>query len=480
MAAMFKAGSRSQRQLLVPMLFRLGILLLPAALLLGIALRHSGPDDLVLWIATGFQATVCILAFLSPSSWRAPLGPAIITLYFVALAWLLCSNAGNDWYGNLVKAALLVIPLGVFAFQTLHDSGAPAIRRARILADRLANRKEWPLDLAACRTLFEVKALRAALSIDASPALALLQHPRSEVRVAALAALEFRKDWRTGQAELVLQAAQRAEQPTIRAAAVCALANVDDRLLVEQVAQFMHDTSTEVRRAATESLLWDTEHRWNWIRYNVRRALADPLYANDGALSHEGQLLTAECLNDLTAWCAEKGILATRAALTLGHHYSRALTEQSDEKLIRALKQQLADPQTPAVLRIELGRVLQHHQELDLPLLEKLIVSSNPAPLRLVAVETILIDHADSQAADTVLPTLRDLARLPNREIALATADVIQRRLGIDLGLAMGQPLPPVHSRQAADITRRVMLWASENDLPEDVEDSRQLQDSRV
>ena len=72
---------------------------------------------------------------------------------------------------------------------------------------------------------------------------------------------------------------------------------VDDRLLVEQVAQFMHDTSTEVRRAATESLLWDTEHRWNWIRYNVRRALADPLYANDGALSHEGQLLTAECLN---------------------------------------------------------------------------------------------------------------------------------------------------------------------------------------
>jgi hypothetical protein len=69
---------------------------------------------------------------------------------------------------------------------------------------------------------------------------------------------------------------------------------------------------------------------------------------------------------------------------------------------------------------------------------------------------------------------------LPNREIALATADVIQRRLGIDLGLAMGQPLPPVHSRQAADITRRVMLWASENDLPEDVEDSRQLQDSRV
>src|SRR5207249_8632218 len=125
----------------------------------------------------------------------------------------------------------------------------------------------------------------AALTVDAAPALALLTHPRAEVRVAALAAMEFRKDWRTGQAELVLQTAQRAEQPAIRAAAVCALANVDDRWLVEAVAQFLHDPSTEVRRAATEALLWDSERRWTWIRYIVRRVLADPLYATDGALT---------------------------------------------------------------------------------------------------------------------------------------------------------------------------------------------------
>ncbi len=157
----------------------------------------------------------------------------------------------------------------VFGFQTLSESGAPRLRRANILAQGLAARQEWPADLGVCRTLPEVKALRAALNYDAAPALALLRHARLEVRVAALAALEFRKDWRPGQAELVLQIAQRAEQPVIRAAAVTALGNVDNRELVETLAQFLHDASLEVRRATTEALLWDTEHRWDWIRFAV-------------------------------------------------------------------------------------------------------------------------------------------------------------------------------------------------------------------
>jgi hypothetical protein len=461
-------------------MLRVGVLLLPTLLLLGAALRYPGGDTIVLWAGTGFQAVVCGLTFASRRSWRQPVGPSIITLYLVALAWLWCSNSVADWYTHLIKATLLVIPLCVFAFYTINDSGAPANRRARLLASRLANRREWPSDVAACRALPEVKALRAALHNDATPALALLQHPRSEVRVAALAALEFRKDWRPGQAELVLQTAQRAEQPAIRAVAVWALANVDERPLVEAVAQFMYDPSLEVRRAATESILWDTDHRWSWIRYNVRRVLADPLYVTDGALAHEGQLLTSEAVKDLTGWCAEKGVLGARAALTLGHHFSRALTEQPDEKLAKSLRQQLADPQAPAALRIELGRLLQGHQELDLGLLEQLLLGSNPAPLRLMAVETMLADHADNPACNAALAALRDLARLPNREIALATATVIQRRLGVDLGLGLGQPLPPVHSRDAADITRRVMVWASQNDVPGDVEASRPLEESRA
>jgi hypothetical protein len=428
---------------------------------------------MMLWLATAFQGLVCLLSFLSKRSWQQPVGPSVITLYLIALAWLWWGDGMNDWYTSFAKAILLVVPLMVFGWQTLADSGAPAIRRARMLADGLARRKDWPADLAVCRTLPEVKALRAALNIDASPALALLNRPRVEVRVAALAALEFRKDWRPGQAELVLQLAQRAEQPAVRAAAVTALGNLDDRTVVETVAQFLHDPSWEVRKAAAESLLWDTEQRWPWIRFAVRRVLADALYQNDGPLWHEGQLLTLEAVKDLTGWCAEKGVLAMRSALTLGAHYGRAMTERPDETLVQQLRAQLGDPHAPACLRIELARLLQYHQELNPALLDSMLDPANPAPLRLIAIETVLADHLEGQIHASAVAALRDLARLPNREIALATADVIQRRLGVDLGMALGQSLPPVHSRQAADVTRRVMAWAAQYDLPGNVEDSR-------
>ena len=36
-------------------------------------------------------------------------------------------------------------------------------------------------------------------------------------------------------------------------------------------------------------------------------------------------------------------------------------------------------------------------------------------------------------------------------------------------------PLPAVHSRQAAEVTRRVMMWAAQQDLPENVVDSAPL-----
>ncbi len=451
---------------IVPQALRLSILLTPFTLLLIAALRFPGADNLMLWLATGFQALVCGLTFLSRGSWRQPFAPSVITLYLIALAWLWFGDGVNDWYSHLAKAILLVVPLGVFGWQTLVESGAPAIRQACLLADRLARRKDWPPDLAACRTMPEVKALRAALAVDAAPALALLEHPRPEVRVAALAALEFRKDWRPGQAELILQLAQRAELPALRAPAVTALGNVDDRILVETLAQFLHDPSWEVRKAAIEALLWDSERRWGWICFAVRRYLADPLFSNDGPLMPMGQMLTPEAVKDLLAWSAEKGVLSVRAAQTLGAHYCRALSERPDEKVVQSLRQQLADPHTPAVLRLELGRLLQNNQELDTPLLEKLLDPANPAPLRLIACETLLLEQQDGPLRAAAVAALRDLARLPNREMALATADIIQRRLGVDLGLGLGQPLPPVHSRQAADITRRVMTWAASYDGP--------------
>jgi HEAT repeat protein len=441
---------------------RLAVLLMPAALLAVAGLRGPSQNALMFWLAVLFQLLVCGLALLSRQMWRQSMGPSIITLYVIALGWLWLGSTGSeDWYPHLAQAVLLVVPLVVFAQQMLTESGASALRRARRLAQRLAQRKDWPDDLAACRQFPEVKALREALHVDAAPALELLSDPRVEVRVAALAALEFRPDWRRGQAEVVLSLAQRVPEPPVRAAAIAALANVDDRNLIEVLAEFLRDPSWEVRRAATEALLWDSERRWPWVRHAVRRCLGDAAFKDDGPLYHDSQLLPPEAVADLTAWAAEKGLLGMRAAVSLGAHYRRILNDRQDPELIASLRRQLANPHAPPALRMELAWLLKNGDELDAGLLEKLLDPANPAPLRLLAAESLLAraEHPEAMTA------LRDLARLPNREIAVAVADVVQRRLGVDLGLPLGQPLPPVHSRQAAEVTRRVMVWA-QHDQP--------------
>jgi HEAT repeat protein len=453
---------------LVRPVLRAAVLLVPAALLLIASLRVPGQANTMLWLGTAFQFLCCWLSFLSAQGRRQPLGPSVITLYTIALGWLWLGNPGaGDWYFHLARSVLLVVPLIAFGGQMLNDSGATALRRADVLARRLGSRKDWPADLDACRTLPEVKALREALHIDASPALALLHAPGPEVRVAALAALEFRQNWKAGQAEMVLRVAQQAEEPAVRAAAVTALANLDDRELIETLASFLRDPSPVVRQAATEALLWDSERRWSWIRHAVRHSLADPTFKDDGPLRFEGQPFTPAAVADLTAWAAEKGVLSIRAALTLGVHYSRAIAEQPDEDLLPDLRRQLADPHTPPPLRMELVRLLQHNNELDHALVRKLLDPTNPAPLRLVAIEELLGEGENPEA----VAALHDLARMPNREIALATADVVQRRLGVDLGLALGEPLPPIHSRPAAEVTRRVMAWAAQNEVPDTTAD---------
>src|ERR1700687_1627848 len=151
-------------------LWRLCFLVLPTAVLRPAALRQHGVPaiNLPLWIGTVFQAIVCLLIFFNSRSWNQPLGTSLVTLYLIALAWLWFGTQTEDWFTHLAKSILLVIPMGVFGFQTLNDSGAPALRRAHMLAQRLAGRLEWPTDHAACQTLPEVKALRAALAYDAA------------------------------------------------------------------------------------------------------------------------------------------------------------------------------------------------------------------------------------------------------------------------------------------------------------------------
>jgi HEAT repeat protein len=444
-------------------ILRLPVLFLPAVLLAIAGTRCPPHAALMFWLAVLFQLLVCALALLSRQMWRQSMGPSVITLYVIALGWMWLGSTGmDDWYPHLAQSILLVVPLVVFAKQMLSESGAIALRRARCLAQRVSQRRDWPTDLAACRQLPEVKAFREALHVDAAPALELLASRRVEVRVAALAALEFRTHWRRGQAEVVLSLAQHAPEPAVRAAAIAALANVDDRGLIEVLAEFLRDPSWEVRRAATEALLWDSEHRWPWIRHAARRCLSDPAFKDDGPLHHESQPLPPEAIADLTAWAAEKGLLGMRAAVSLGVHYRRVLGDRPDADLVASLRQQLANPHAPPALRMELAWLLKNGDELDQGLMERLLDPANPAPLRLLAAESLLARSEHPEA----LTALRDLARLPNREIAVATADVVQRRLGVDLGLPLGQPLPAVHSRQAAEVTRRVMFWAAQHDQP--------------
>lgn len=449
---------------------KVGLQFLPALVLLACALARP---HWALWAGSIFQlALVALLRLLDRGQGWRTLGTSVLVVYLTAIAWLWVglgirnpSDQISEKMFGLSLAILIVTALIVFGFQILADSGAQETRSARLLAQRLEDRRDWPEDLASCRDLPEVKDLREAIHSDAVPALALLLQPRPPVRVAALAALEFRKHWEPGQAELVLSVAQHAQEPEVRAGAVLALANLDDRLKIDQLAEYLCDPAREVRVAAAEALLWNSENRWMWIRPFVRQALADANQEEDGPLIPNGQMLSKEAVNDLTAWSAEKGVMAIRSALTLGAHYERLLSQEQDEIQIQDLQEQLANPNAATPLRMELARLLKKNGLLPHDLHERLLDTANPAPLRLIASEALLAEGRHPAA----IAALRDVARLPNREIALATAEIVQRRLGVDLGLALGQSLPPVQSRQAADVTRRVMAWASQSEFADQV-----------
>jgi hypothetical protein len=445
----------------------LGTLLIPVAVLAAGALRTTGQAQTLLWLGTIFQFLACVLALTSRQTWTDLTGPPMIMLYVIALSWMLLGTINStDWYPHLAQAILLVMALVLFGGQCLIATGAPTIRRARQLAARLARRRDWPGDLQACRDLPEVKALRDALHLDAGPVFPLLGHPRVQVRIAVLAALEFRQNWEVGQAEVILHLAKNATEPEVRAGALLALGNLDDRNVLEPLAEYLWDPVLLVRMAAGEALLWNTEYRWTWLRLAVRQALAHPVCQEDGPLCREGQLLPPEVVADLTGWAAEKGTLSMRAALTLGTHYLHALHLGHDPNLASRLRQTVVDPHTSAVLRLELARLLYQHRELDGKVALALVGASIPAPVRLIGVETLL----SQGPSDEAVSALRDLARLPNREIALATAEVVQRRLGVNLGLPRGEALPPVNSRLAADVARRVLQWATQD--PASVDDS--------
>jgi hypothetical protein len=445
---------------------RFGILLLPALMLGACATRVGEPLSHWLVLGLGVQLVGFFLYTCFLRHWNHAVSPTVIVLYLTALAWCWFNDMRNirDWFVHFTQALLVITPLGVLFLQTLLHSGVLLHSQARGLVRALRERKNWPADLGDCRDLPEVKALREAIVFDAAPALSLLTHERAQVRLAALAALEFRKHWRHGQPGIILALLRRENYPDVRMAAISALGNLNDRPTVEALTESLRDPDLRVRKMALNTLLWDAERRWSWLRYGVRRALMEPGQRDDGALLPDGQKLPEEAVKDFTAWAAQKGMLGLRAAQTLGVHYGRAMHDDPDA-VITLLRQVVKDQHAPPLLRMEMGRLLREAKALENPAAEALLDSANPAMLRLLAAETLLSHGTHIRS----MSTLRELARMNNRDLVLATAEVVQRSLGVDLGLALGQGAAAVTGPRAIDVMRRLAAWANKPDFAEEI-----------
>ncbi len=255
---------------------------------------------------------------------------------------------------------------------------------------------------------------------------------------------------------MVLKTARESAEPAVRAAAAYAMAGVGSADLIAGLARLLRDPAAEVRAAAAEALLWNADARWPFAREGVREALADPRFAAEGPLFASGRL-PAAAMADLVTWAEEHAPLAPRAILTLVEQHHRDLTDSDRPELGSRLAATMLDTHAPPALRVELAALLRDHNLLSVDLLDRLTNMDQPGPIRLFAAEQMLrINPHDPDGVDV----LRGLARQPNREMALSVASVLQNVLGVDLGLPPGE-LPPTNSKLAADVTRRVLLWAN-------------------
>jgi hypothetical protein len=453
------AGSTENLHVARPTLFAsvggIVVLLVPVVVLLAVAAR-SGQTPLI----AGGVATEAFLALglwhqvgIARASSHKTASP--VYLIGVLIVWMSAKDHHDFWLqGGMF--IMVGVPLTLFIGQEFLFTGNTGLRRARALVRLLAAKNNWPDDLTACKSIPEVKALREALRDDAEPALVLLTHPKPEVRIAALAAFEFRPSWRMGQAEAVLQAAKYATEPPVRVAAMMALANVDDPNLAALMAIYLRDANPEVRKAAAEALLWDADRRWTLIRRDLRTALANPRCANDGPLP-VSTTLPKHAIVDLIIWAGENGAIARRAALTLLAHYRRELNENGSGAVIDELVGRVRDANVISALRVEFAQLLAERECVDVQFWRTLLDAGQPSFLRLLAAGALLREDKDEQA----LQTLRDVAQVPNREMALQVAAYVQKFLRIDMGLPIGESLPQRQSKLAAEVARRVIDWSS-------------------
>ena len=259
------------------------------------------------------QALFLLVFLRAQPVWRPPVSASVIVLYLIALVWAWVALRGStDWLGYIAQGVLLLVGVSLLALHDLTRTGAEPLRQATRWSRRIAARERWPAQMTDCRVIPEALALREAIHADPTPALALLSDPRPQVQTAALGALEYRPHWREGEAELVLKVGWESEVPAVRAAAAYALAGVNTAELVAGLADFLRDPIADVRRAASEALMWDADPRWPFARDAVREALADPALYQEGPMFVGIGRLPAAAVADLISWSAEHQPLRAR------------------------------------------------------------------------------------------------------------------------------------------------------------------------
>ncbi|MFT3878846.1 MAG: HEAT repeat domain-containing protein [Gemmatales bacterium] len=441
------------------------VFVLPSILLLLQVLLS--PVESQFWLLIGFGISAgCGLLALSFFRELPSIRFSCLFLSVLALPWLFISmDLGSYFTRTLSEVILLVMAVSGLCSYWLDRSGAWVYRRARLLSETLARKTDWPKELIRSKDISEAKAFREAIRYDAGPALNLLEHTHPGVRIAALSALEFRTNWTVGQTNEVMRLIESDRVAEVRHMAVRALGNQKDRKTTEILANSLSDQDEAVRHAAAEMLFMKSDRRsrdrrWQWMRNGVRLALSSNFMTDQGPILREGQTLSSEAVADFIAWVGDRGQLGVRSAETLSVHYARLMREEPDETS-RELISVVENAQTPAILRVQLAKLISNQYKGDIRLMEKLLHAGNPVPLRQMAAETLLTRTGRHPEA---LATLREIAKLGNRELALDTARIVQHCLNIDLGMAIGQPMPHPASPRAADITRKLLQWAMQSE----------------
>ena len=436
----------------------LSVLLLGPSVLLGLAAVRA--DGLPRSVAAGVAVTlgleaVFLLYRYGPG--RAARSLFLLVFYGIAVGVLRFNSPDfSSLVTHLSLAAAILVPVGLFCRRELATTGG-GTRRVKFLIRQLLTRKEWPVSYAAYRDCPQLQALREGLRENSAPALPLLAHDDVRIQVAVLTCLELHQHWRKGQVEAVLQRAHHSDEPAVRATAALALANVVKSRHLQGLLAFLRDPNEEVRRAAAMAVLWDAGSRWTEIRGQIRLALAAAHAAKDGPLPCSGALPNA-AINDLVMWSAEAGVIGKRSTQTLVRHCQKAIHEDGSPAAILRVVSLVSDPKVPAPVRVEVAHRLQQADAFPHDIANRLLGPGNPTMLRVQAAGAVLSRHGDPRAVEV----LREAARQPNREIALAAAAIVQKYLSVDMALPVGAELPAINSREAADITRRVLKWATD------------------